>query len=58
MDSFISDLVIFSIMNDYGIVGMILDELKVNLSWPKVRVLMIMCGFAFLYQACYLCTLG
>jgi len=34
MDCFVFDLVIFSIINDYGGVGVVLNELKVSLSWP------------------------
>jgi len=35
---FVFVLVIFSIINDYGDVGEILNELRADLSWPKVRV--------------------
>ena len=41
----------FSIINDYdGVVAVLdgFDELRVNLSWPKVRVLMIMQGLTYL----------
>ena len=38
----------FSIINDYGGVGGVLIQLKVNPSGPKVRVLMIMQSLAFL----------
>ena len=41
-------LVIFSVINDYGDIDEILNELRVDLSLPKVRVLMIMQGLAFL----------
>jgi len=34
MNCFLFDLVIFSIINDYGGVGVVLDELKVNLNCP------------------------
>ena len=39
IDAFVFVLAIFSIINDYGDVGEILNELRVNLRWPKVRVL-------------------
>ena len=45
---FVFVLAIFSIINDYDVVVEILNELRVNPSWPKVRVLMIMQGLAFL----------
>ena len=48
MGGFLFVFPIFSIINDYGDVGEILNELRVNQSWPKVRVLMIMQGLAFL----------
>jgi len=47
MDGFVFDLVIFSIIYDCGGVVVVLDgfgELRVNLSWPKIRVLAIMQG--------------
>ena len=47
MDCFLFDLIIFSIINCYGSTGVILDELKVNLSLSKVGVLMIMDGLAY-----------
>ena len=31
---FVFDFVIFSIINDYGGVGVVLNELKVSPSWP------------------------
>ena len=44
MGGFVFILTIFSIITDYDDVGEILNESRVNLSWPKVRVLMIMQG--------------
>ena len=48
MGGFVYVLAIFSIINDYGDVSEILNELRVDLCWPKVRVLMIMQGLTFL----------
>ena len=33
MDCFVFDLVVFSFINDYNGVCVVLDELKVDLSW-------------------------
>ena len=48
IDGFVFVLAIFSIINDCGDVVEILNELRMDLSWPKVSVLMIMQGLAFL----------
>jgi len=45
---FVFVLAIFSIINDYGDVGETLNDLRVDVSWPKVRVSMIMQGLTFL----------
>jgi len=45
---FIFVLTIFSITNDYAYIGEISNELRVAISWPKVRVSIIMQGLAFL----------
>ena len=47
MDYFVFILANFSVINDYGGVGMVWIELKVNESRPKVRILMITQGLAF-----------
>jgi len=47
MDWFVFNYVSFSIISDYNgviVVWMVLEQLRENLSWPKVRVLMIMQG--------------
>ena len=56
---FVFDLVIFSFINDYYGVSVVLDELKVDLSWSSDRFLIIMHSLIYSWQqACYLCILG
>ena len=59
MDCFVLDLVVFGFINDSDGASVVLDELKVDLSWSCDRVLMIMHSLIYSWQqACYLCMLG